>query len=115
MRKTDKKTDNQLRKGLTDVCETALKNIKGFMWLTHLVNYEKFPTSLQIVCVFDTSDNLQNYRESTQHKLLESHIQTELVKLNVKVKNIAKHISYDTEQWCEAQHGGNWAIRLAKQ
>ena len=51
MRKTDKKMDNQLRHVLTEVCEVALKDINGFQWLTHVVNYSNFPKSLQVVCV----------------------------------------------------------------
>ncbi|HCC80946.1 MAG TPA: Fis family transcriptional regulator, partial [Methylophaga sp.] len=43
MRKTDKKIDNELRLKLTDVCEQGLKNIAGFQWLTHLVNYDDYP------------------------------------------------------------------------
>ena len=58
MRKTDKKMDNQLRHVLTEVCEVALKDINGFQWLTHVVNYSNFPKSLQVVCVFDTNENL---------------------------------------------------------
>ncbi|MDO6427925.1 Fis family transcriptional regulator [Thalassotalea sp. 1_MG-2023] len=115
MRKIDKKIENQLRNCLTDVCERALKEITGFMWLTHKVNYANFPQSLQIICVFDTSDNLQAYRGSEQSKSLESLIHTELMNTDIKVKNITKHVSFDTEQWCEAQHGGNWANRLTKQ
>ena len=57
MRKSDKKLDNQLRLVLTDVCETALKEVEGFQWLTHVVNYSNFPQSLRVVCVFDTNEN----------------------------------------------------------
>ena len=39
MRKTDKKIDNNLRIVLTEVCEIALKEVTGFQWLTHLVDY----------------------------------------------------------------------------
>jgi len=46
MRKTDKKRDNTLRLALTEVCDIALKDIAGFQWLTHCVNYSNFPQSL---------------------------------------------------------------------
>ena len=45
LRKTDKKIENQLILVLTAVCETALKEIDGFQWLTHLVEYTDFPNS----------------------------------------------------------------------
>ena len=85
MRKTDKKIDNQLRLVLTEACEVALKDIDGFQWLTHLVNYANFPAL----------------------------IQAQLLVANVKVTDIADHIYYDTEQDCASQHNGQWKDRLS--
>jgi hypothetical protein len=112
MRKTDKKIDNQLRTVLTDVCEVALKEIDGFQWLTHVVNYSDFPTSLKVVCVFDTNDNLSSFMSQVSKGDLSTLIQAKLLGVNVKLKNITDHIVYDTEQNCERAHNGNWAVRL---
>ncbi|MDO8827596.1 Fis family transcriptional regulator [Methylophaga sp.] len=112
MRKTDKKTDNELRLVLTDVCEQALKDIDGFQWLTHLVNYDDYPNSLKIVCVFDTKENLNNYLQSDDNQALVSLIQSEFKTMNIKLKRMVDHISYDTEENCLQQHNGNWALRL---
>ncbi len=113
MRKTDKKIDNQLRLVLTEVCETALKNIDGFLWLTHLVNYSYFPKSLKVVCIFNSNENLSNFMSHANRKHLESLIQIKLAEIGVYVKNVSDHIAYDTEQNCEHQHNGNWAERLS--
>jgi len=113
MRKTDKKMDNQLRLVLIDVCETALKEIAGFQWLTHLVNYSHFPKSLKVVCIFDTNDNLSDFMSNGSRKCLEASIQLKLNDISVNVKNVSDHIAYDTEQNCEYQHNGNWAKRLS--
>lgn len=114
MRKSDKKIDNQLRQVLTDVCEIALKEIDGFKWLTHTVNYATFPQSLMVVCVFDTNQNVDNYLQSdSRHKLI-SLIQAEFKSINIKLKNIADHIKYDSEVNCNSQHNGNWAVRLSQ-
>jgi hypothetical protein len=113
MRKTDNKIDNQLRLVLTDVCETALKEIDGFQWLTHLVNYSHFPKSLKVVCIFDTNENLSNFMSNGSRKDLESLIQLKLAGISVNVKNVSDHIAYDTEQNCEHEHNGNWAERLS--
>ena len=43
MRKSDKKINNNIRNILNQVCEQALIEVKNFVWLTHLVNYDKFP------------------------------------------------------------------------
>lgn len=113
MRKTDRKIDNQLRLVLTDVCEIALKEINGFQWLTHLVNYSNFPKSLKVVCVFDTNENLSYFMSKDSKKELTSLIQVKLDEVDVKVKNVTEHILYDTEENCEKEHNGKWADRLS--
>ena len=112
MRKTDKKIDNQLRLVLTEVCETALKEIDGFLWLTHLVNYSHFPKSLKVVCIFDTNESLSDFISTASSKDLESLIQLKLAGINVNVTNVTDHIAYDTEQNCKYEHNGKWADRL---
>lgn len=113
MRKSDKKLDNQLRKILTDVCAQALKKIEGFEWLTHTVNFSNYPNSLKVTCVFDTNENLARYLDSEQSSALLSLVSAELKGLNIKLKDVKKHLAYDTEENCEQQHNGNWAIRLS--
>lgn len=113
MRKTDKKIDNNLRLALTDVCEHALKDVDGFLWLTHLVNYSNFPQSLKVVCVFDTNAQLETYQQSDSKSKLESLIGDELHGLNIKLKKLSTHIAYDTEENCDKHNGGNWAARLS--
>ncbi|MFT5707725.1 MAG: hypothetical protein ACI9ES_002025 [Oceanospirillaceae bacterium] len=112
MRKTDRKIDNQLRLALTDVCGIALKKIDGFQWLTHLVNYSDFPKSLRVVCVFDTNENLSGFLSQKSKIELTSLIQAKLHEVDIKVQNVADHISYDTEQNCENEHHGQWADRF---
>lgn len=53
MRKTDKKTDCEIIHALTELCEAAKYTHEGFTWLTHEVNYQRFPQSLQVTLVFD--------------------------------------------------------------
>lgn len=110
MRKTDKKLDNTLRLALTDVCDIALKDIIGFQWLTHSVNYSNFPQSLKIICVFDTNENIRYFEQSHYSVTLEELIQTKLG--NITLKNISKHIAYDSEENCHKEHYGQWVKRL---
>lgn len=98
MRKTDKKTDNQLRIVLTELCETTLKEIKGFKWITHLVNYNNFPTSLKIVCIFDHQDHLKSFIESHHNIDLTGLLENKLLAIGIKLNNISKHISYDCQE-----------------
>jgi len=112
MRKSDKKIDNQIRVALTEVCDIALKDFYGFQWLTHTVNYNKFPQSLKIVCVYDTNENLVSFNETTNRHQLSFLIENKLVEIGINLKNINNHISYDSEESCLNSHNGNWAARL---
>lgn len=112
MRKTDKKIDNQLRAALTDVCETALKEFIGFRWLTHLVDYARFPKSIKVVCIFDTNDDLNAFMLKGANHELNTIIQKRFLALGITIPNIANHISYDSEENCDKQHDGRWADRL---
>ncbi|MFT5722412.1 MAG: hypothetical protein ACI9W6_002741 [Motiliproteus sp.] len=98
MRKTDKKIDNQLRDVLTDICETRLKGLSGFRWITHVVNYADFPKSLKIICVFDTNANLNGFMATTGPNELSTLLQKKLFDMTVKLKSSANNISYVTEE-----------------
>lgn len=113
MRKSDKKIEKQLVSVLTEVCETALEEIKGFKWLTHTVNYTTFPQSLRVYCIFDQNINLTTFLTNKSHKnnlekVLVSHLKT----LNIHLKNTSSHFFYDSEENCDLEHNGNWAQRL---
>lgn len=113
MRKTDKKLDNQLIKVLTNVCENALKNIDGFLWLTHTVNYNRFPQSLIITLVFDTNKHLSEYLASVDKTFLFNEVILALKQMNINLSHPSKQIVYDTEENCAQQDAGNWASRLS--
>lgn len=112
MRKSDKKMENQLIITLTEVCDTALKNFTGFEWLTHLVNYNNFPKSLKIICVFDTNENLSRFISSNSTHALGKLIHTKFFDIGIDIKSITSHISYDTEEDCQKNNNGKWADRL---
>ncbi|MBL1259049.1 MAG: Fis family transcriptional regulator [Thiotrichaceae bacterium] len=112
MRKTDKKIDNQLSLALTRVCDSALEQIDGFQWLTHMVDYSNCPKSLKVVCIFDTNDNLSDFMASGGHHELTSLIRARLHGVVADVKNMADHILYDTEEDCAKYHNGKWTDRL---
>lgn len=113
MRKSDKKIDNQIIKALTDVCHSALEDIDGFEWLTHTVNFDQFPESLKIVCVFDSNIKLANYIKSSDNEHLTSLIEHSLNNIGIKLKNAKKQITLDSEEHCASQHAGNWHQRLS--
>jgi len=113
MRKTDKKIEKQLRHSLTEVCDHALAEYCGFEWLTHTVDYNAFPKSLRIVCVFDTEPQLRQFNLDGHKAELLNLIKGSLAKEGIVLNNIEQHVKFDTEAACTQQHNGNWALRLS--
>ena len=111
MKKSSKKLDNILRKGLTDICEYTLKGIDGFQWLTHLVDYERFPESLKIVLIFDKPHQVSRFHNSSERAIVEDNI-AKLMQQH-QIKSLSQLIFYDNESDCAAQHNGDWVKRLA--
>ncbi|ARN75020.1 Fis family transcriptional regulator [Oceanicoccus sagamiensis] len=111
MKKTDKKIDKAIIAALTDVCDIALAEVAGFQWLTHRVDYKRFPGSLLVVCVFASKAEL-----STAIELGKDHYLRQLIKEKLQpvipVKNAAYQLKFDTEEACELEHGGQWSQRL---
>ncbi len=112
MKKSDKKIENNLRKSLTDVCENALEDIDGFVWLTHQVNYASFPDSLLITCVFKTNSQLAAFVNSKEKHGLLNQLATALKGIDFNIKSINNHVFFDSEESCDSQTDGNWAKRL---
>ena len=108
MRKTDKKIENALRGVLTEACDMALEKHEGFMWLTHFANYRVFPSTLSIICVFDTNEklskaNIEGVREIIKNKL---------ASMDINIKDIRQHVSFDTEENCIKENNGKWHERF---
>ena len=113
MRKSDKKIENQIIKTLTQVCESALEDIAGFEWLTHTVNFEQFPDSLKITCVFKSNNDVACYLNATNSFDFKKVIESSLQDIGIKLKNANKQIKLDSEENCTLQHAGNWRQRLS--
>ncbi|MCL1066931.1 Fis family transcriptional regulator [Shewanella olleyana] len=110
MKKSDKKIDNQIRESLTDVCDVLIEQISGFQWLTHIVNFNAFPQSLKVVCVFDNEAQLTQLRLNKEDMFISQMIVHKLSLQGISISS--KQVLFDSEAKCEAQHNGNWALRL---
>ncbi|RDX36353.1 Fis family transcriptional regulator [Kangiella sp. HD9-110m-PIT-SAG07] len=115
MKKNDKKTEKLIIKTLTDACHILTESVEGFEWLTHFVDYDTFPQSLEIVCIFDTEYSLSKALQEHQDSFIGSVISDKLQSINVPLKNNAKQISFDSEEACEKEHNSNWTRRLLSQ
>jgi len=111
--KTNQKIDNNVCKALTIACESSLHEVDGFIWLTHRANYTNFPASLVITCVFNTNEEVDAMKALKQDDFLRDGIQKQLLKVGVVVKSIKNCVHFDSEEFCQKQHGGEWSTRLA--
>ncbi|NRA72667.1 MAG: Fis family transcriptional regulator [Gammaproteobacteria bacterium] len=112
MKKTDKKIENSIINALNQVCNIALDEVAGFKWLTHWVNYNNFPQSFSIVCVFDTKQDLNNALTNQDDDYLYRLIKDKLATANIKIKDIKRIVSFDSEQACQIENDGNWNRRF---
>ncbi|UTA48968.1 Fis family transcriptional regulator [Simiduia sp. 21SJ11W-1] len=101
MRKTHKKIDNAIRIALTGVCESALKKVDGFQWLTHLVDYGNFPQILAVVCIFENEFSVTKLAQSGQQPF-EQAIISALNTINIPIS--VHQITFTTEHQWRAQH-----------
>lgn len=108
MKKTDKKRENAIISSLNQVCDRAQSQYVGFKWLTHFVNYDRFPDSLSIVCVFDTN----NYLAEANKDALRALIKEKLAVIDIKLNDLGRHVSFDTEENCTIENDGKWNERF---
>lgn len=113
MRKSDKKRENAIVTALTQACENDLKSYKGFQWITHVVDFQRYPESLVVICVFDTNENVQKLLATGEDATVKRIIESYLLSYSIPTKNVKQRIFIDTEQACEDEFNGNWNKRLA--
>ena len=93
---------------LTEVCDLAKENHTGFQWITHFSNYNNFPNSLSVVCIYATNEQLKNADVNEICAL----INRKLLSIDIKLKDIHRHVEFDTEENCINENDGNWNERF---
>ena len=104
--------DRELTRALTWACESAKSEIVGFEWLTHCVDYDRFPDSLMVTWVFDNEHNrraaLAGPCSQTMHNLTYAAFE----EAGIAVADIRRHVEWDSQERCTSAHGGDWTLRL---
>lgn len=111
LRKTDKKRERDIVAALTRVCDEALDSIPDFAWITHFVDYGRFPESLVVVSVFKGDEQLRRARASKVDERLSALVSAELRAVGISLSAGSPQIRCDSEEACEREHGGNWQLR----
>lgn len=106
--------ERQLIACLTRACETGKAEIVGFAWLTHLVDYHKFPSSLMVTWVFDTQANRDRALANGQDERMVELTAEAFSGAGISVSAVSAHLSFDSEEQCRRVDAGNWQQRLAR-
>ena len=97
MKKTDKKREKFIVQGLIRVCEITKNEIDSFEWLTHTIDYDYFPNSLMVHCIFTSDVSIKQVIDSGQDETIFKLICDELVLIDINFKDISNHVTFDTK------------------
>ena len=97
MKKTDKKREKSIVQGLTRVCEITKNEVGGFEWLTHTIDYDDFPNSLMVHCIFISDVRIKQVIDSGQDETIFKLICDELVLIDINFKDISNHVTFDAK------------------
>lgn len=100
---------------LTDACEAGKAEIVGFEWLTHDVDYQRFPASLRVIWVFASQAEQDAAIAKGQDRLMLTLTAAALEAAAIQLETPAAHVHVDNEQQCLRVDGGNWQQRLTRQ
>jgi len=98
---------------LTDACETAKSEIKGFTWLTHTADLNALAQTLRVTWVFETLADKKLAEVSSKARILELTA-IALHEANIDLEPSAGIVRFDSEEECQRSHGGDWQKRLAR-
>ncbi|EJM42604.1 hypothetical protein PMI26_02975 [Pseudomonas sp. GM33] len=98
---------------LTDACETAKGEIKGFTWLTHTADLNALAETLKVIWVFETLADRKLAQVDAKARILELTA-IALREANIDLTPSDRNVRFDSEQECQRTHGGDWKRRLAQ-
>ncbi|RAR64654.1 hypothetical protein BCL93_101479 [Onishia taeanensis] len=112
-KKASRQMERRLTQALTKACETAKPLLPGFAWLTHLVDYHRFPESLRVVWVFETQTDMTHALKGHGRRQMAELTEAALFEVGADIADIDAHLDVDCEEECRRVHGGDWERRLA--
>jgi hypothetical protein len=97
---------------LTEACETAKTEIKGFTWLTHTADLTVLAETLRVVWVFETVADKKLALVNAKARIFElTAIAVNGADIDLNLSD--RHVHFDSEEECARAHAGNWQKRLA--
>ncbi|MFY0731970.1 hypothetical protein [Pseudomonas sp. NFX15] len=105
--------ERQLITTLTEACEIAKGEIKGFAWLTHTADLSALAQTLKVIWVFETLADKTLAEVDAKARIFELTA-IALKEANIDVTPSARNVRFDSEQECQRAHAGDWHRRLAR-
>jgi hypothetical protein len=96
---------------LTEACEIAKGEIKGFTWLTHTADLNALAQTLKVIWVFETLADRKLAQVDAKTRIFELTA-IALNEANIDLVPSDLTVRFDSEQECQSTHGGNWQKRL---
>ncbi|WP_220720618.1 hypothetical protein [Agarivorans litoreus] len=97
MRKMDKKRDKDIVAALTEVCEDAKQRCEGFAWISHSVNFQRFPDSLLVSCAYASQSLLSEASESGEQQELTQQVVAALANKGIVILKPQRQIRFISE------------------
>lgn len=105
--------ERRLIAALTEACETAKGEIKGFTWLTHMADLDALAETLKVVWVFETLADRTLAQVEAKARIFELTA-TALNDAGIDLKISDRNVRLDSEEECQRTQSGNWQKRLVK-
>jgi hypothetical protein len=91
MRKTTVKLNNNVKRALAMVRPYA-EQLKGFAGFDHSAEWDHFPGTLRVRCLFADEQSLRAAQEENQQVILTKKIQMSLLKVGIVLKDSRKNV-----------------------
>lgn len=98
---------------LTETCETAKDEIKGFTWLTHTADLNTWAETLKVVWVFETLADKKLALVDSKTRIFELTA-IALNEANIDLIPSDHSVRFDSEEECQRTHSGDWKNRLTQ-
>lgn len=105
--------ERRLITALTEACETAKSEIKGFAWLTHTADLNALADTLKVIWVFETLADRKLALADAKARVFEL-TSIALNEANIDLVPSDHCVRFDSEQECQRTHGGDWKSRLTQ-
>ena len=105
--------ERQLITSLTEACETAKGEIRGFTWLTHTADLNALAETLKVIWVFETLADRKLAQVDAKARIFELTA-IALNEANIDLIPSDHSVRFDSEEECQRTHGGDWKKRLTQ-